>query len=97
MQDWIDSPLGSTVNEFINPLFAFGGSCGLICNGVDGSETNVDGGAGGWIFGDGGTGWSSTDDGVAGGRLITASTNRNGRSSASAGPLWSAITARDSS
>ncbi|MGB5797476.1 MAG: PGRS repeat-containing protein [Mycolicibacter algericus] len=67
MQDWIDSPFGSQVNDLINPLFAFGGSCGLVCNGVDGTETDVDGGNGGWIFGDGGTGWSSTEAGVVGG------------------------------
>jgi hypothetical protein len=67
MQDWIESPSGTQLDDFINPLFAFGGACGLICNGVDGTETHVDGGNGGWIFGDGGAGWSSTEDGVAGG------------------------------
>ncbi|TXI50180.1 PGRS repeat-containing protein, partial [Mycolicibacter arupensis] len=67
MQDWIESPFGSQINGLINPLFAFGGACGLVCNGVDGTETNADGGNGGWIFGDGGDGWNSTQDGVAGG------------------------------
>ncbi|BBZ21959.1 cellulase family glycosylhydrolase [Mycolicibacter hiberniae] len=62
-QQWIDSQLGSQVNGVINTLF---GST-VIGNGADGTEDNPDGGNGGWLFGDGGTGWSSTTDGVAGG------------------------------
>ncbi|ORV45789.1 endoglycoceramidase [Mycolicibacter engbaekii] len=62
-QQWIDSQLGSQVNGVINTLF---GST-VIGNGADGTEANPDGGNGGWLFGDGGTGWSSTTDGVAGG------------------------------
>ncbi|OQZ98049.1 endoglycoceramidase [Mycolicibacter algericus DSM 45454] len=62
-QKWIDSDLGSQVNGVINTLF---GST-VIGNGIDGTQDNPDGGDGGWLFGDGGAGWNSTTDGVAGG------------------------------
>ncbi|WP_163705392.1 cellulase family glycosylhydrolase [Mycolicibacter senuensis] len=62
-QTWIDSDLGSQVNGVINTLF---GST-VIGNGIDGTQDNPDGGDGGWLFGDGGAGWDSTTDGVAGG------------------------------
>lgn len=62
-QQWIDSPLGGQVNGVINLLF---GST-VIGNGADGTEAHPDGGPGGWLFGDGGAGWDSTTDGVAGG------------------------------
>ena len=50
-----------------NSLFAFANRCGLICNGANGTELNPNGVGGGWLFGDGGMGWSSTEVGVAGG------------------------------
>ncbi len=62
-QQWINSPLGEQVDGFINQLF---GST-VIGNGDPGTEDHPDGGPGGWLFGDGGTGWDSTTDGVAGG------------------------------
>ncbi|WP_233424667.1 cellulase family glycosylhydrolase [Mycolicibacter heraklionensis] len=62
-EKWIDSQLGSQVNGAINTLF---GST-VIGNGADGTEANPNGGNGGWLFGDGGAGWNSTTDGVAGG------------------------------
>ncbi len=62
-EKWIDSDLGIQVNGAINTLF---GST-VIGNGADGTEDNPDGGNGGWLFGDGGAGWNSTTDGVAGG------------------------------
>ncbi|WP_233424668.1 cellulase family glycosylhydrolase [Mycolicibacter heraklionensis] len=62
-EKWIDSELGSQVNGAINTLF---GST-VIGNGADGTEANPNGGNGGWLFGDGGAGWTSTTDGVAGG------------------------------
>ena len=62
-EKWIDSELGGQVNGAINHLF---GST-VIGNGADGTAENPDGGNGGWLFGDGGAGWSSTTDGVAGG------------------------------
>ncbi|MFL0177997.1 cellulase family glycosylhydrolase [Mycobacterium sp. SMC-15] len=62
-EKWIESDLGIQVNGAINTLF---GST-VIGNGADGTEDNPDGGDGGWLFGDGGAGWNSTTDGVAGG------------------------------
>ncbi|MFL0177998.1 MULTISPECIES: cellulase family glycosylhydrolase [unclassified Mycobacterium] len=62
-EKWIDSDLGIQVNGAINTLF---GST-VIGNGADGTEDNPDGGNGGWLFGNGGAGWNSTTDGVAGG------------------------------
>ncbi|MGB3894374.1 MAG: PGRS repeat-containing protein, partial [Mycolicibacter sinensis] len=69
MQDWINSDFGASVNGMINQLFApfTEGFCGMICNGVDGTEADPDGGNGGLWFGDGGDGWSSTVDEMAGG------------------------------
>lgn len=51
----------------INSLFAFGGRCGLICDGADGTVLRPNGVSGGWLFGNGGAGWSSDLAGVAGG------------------------------
>ncbi|MEB3022787.1 cellulase family glycosylhydrolase [[Mycobacterium] crassicus] len=62
-EKWIDSELGIQVNGAINQLF---GST-VIGNGAAGTEANPNGGNGGWLFGDGGAGWNSTEDGVAGG------------------------------
>ncbi|WP_354525259.1 PGRS repeat-containing protein [Mycolicibacterium sp. 624] len=47
--------------------FAFGGRCGLICNGANGTQERPNGVGGGWLTGNGGVGWSSTEAGVAGG------------------------------
>ncbi len=63
MQAWITSDLGKSVNDVINTVF---GSL-VIGNGVDGTAAIPNGTAGGWLFGDGGAGWDSTEAGVAGG------------------------------
>ena len=47
--------------------FDFGNSCGLVCNGADGTEANPNGQDGGLLFGNGGNGWNSTVAGVNGG------------------------------
>uniref|UniRef100_UPI003B3A508C PGRS repeat-containing protein n=1 Tax=Mycolicibacter arupensis TaxID=342002 RepID=UPI003B3A508C len=60
---WITNPLGELVNGAINGL----SGQFLIGNGADGTELNPDGGHGGLWFGDGGAGWDSDLDGVAGG------------------------------
>ncbi|RAU90656.1 hypothetical protein DQP56_22745, partial [Mycolicibacter senuensis] len=57
LQAWITSDLGQQVDGTINALF---GST-VIGNGAAGTAENPDGGPGGWLFGDGGAGWSSTD------------------------------------
>ncbi|MBS9536305.1 endoglycoceramidase, partial [Mycobacterium sp. M1] len=70
LQDWIASPLGIQVDTAINDMlkpFTPDNFCGLICNGVAGTEGDPNGGDGGWWFGDGGAGWTSDEVGVAGG------------------------------
>ncbi|MGV0870613.1 PGRS repeat-containing protein [Mycolicibacterium sp. XJ879] len=59
--------IGNAMLAPINAMFAVGGRCGLICNGADGNAGNPNGVGGGWLFGNGGDGWSSVVDGVAGG------------------------------
>jgi hypothetical protein len=72
-QDWIagDTWLGDFTVQFDNMLNGFwtaiGGQGLFVGNGIDGTEANPDGGAGGVWFGDGGDGWDSTVAGVAGG------------------------------
>lgn len=63
VQAWITSEIGRQVDNFIN---AAAGSY-VIGNGADGTEANHNGGAAGWLLGDGGAGWNSTEDGVSGG------------------------------
>jgi endoglycosylceramidase len=63
LEDWINSNLGEHVDGFINTV---AGSY-VIGNGAPGTDTDPDGGAAGWLFGDGGAGWNSTEPGVAGG------------------------------
>lgn len=59
-QAWIGSPVGQAVDPILNtPAYALFGRP-LIGNGTAGTETNPNGGAGGILFGDGGTGYSVT-------------------------------------
>ena len=68
VEDWINSPLGQFVDGDINSLFHTPSDvCGVICDGVPGTEADPIGGGGGLLAGDGGAGWTSTADGVAGG------------------------------
>jgi endoglycosylceramidase len=63
LEDWINSSIGQQVDGFINSVtdsYAIG-------NGAPGTEADPDGGAAGWLFGDGGAGWNNTEAGVAGG------------------------------
>lgn len=62
MQDWINSPTGILVDTFINSL----GMGYVIGNGADSLLPGVDGGNGGWLFGDGGDGYNSLISGVDG-------------------------------
>ncbi len=62
-QAWITSPFGEQVDGVINA--AFGQT--IIGNGVSGTAAHPDGGDGGLLFGDGGSGWNSDVAGVAGG------------------------------
>ncbi len=63
LDDWISSNVGQQVVGFINSV----AGSDVIGNGAPGTEADPTGGAGGWLFGDGGAGWNSTDPGVAGG------------------------------
>lgn len=58
LQAWINSDFGEQVNGVINQMFApfTEGFCGIICNGLDGTEADPDGQTGGLFFGDGGDG-----------------------------------------
>ena len=63
LEAWITSDVGKQVDGFINSTtdsYAIG-------NGAPGTELDPNGGAAGWLFGDGGPGFSSTDPGIAGG------------------------------
>jgi endoglycosylceramidase len=62
-QNWIDSPLGQSVDGVINTL----AGTYVIGDGSTGTAAHPNGGAGGWLLGDGGAGWNSTKPGVAGG------------------------------
>jgi endoglycosylceramidase len=63
LEAWINSPVGHLVDGLINTVV---GSY-AIGDGAAGTAANPNGGAGGWLFGDGGHGWNSTVAGVAGG------------------------------
>ena len=73
-QTWITSPVGQAVDGLINTL---AGSY-VIGNGSAGTAEHPDGGAGGWLMGDGGAGWDSTVAGKAGGAGGTAGLLGNG-------------------
>ncbi|HEX5143190.1 MAG TPA: hypothetical protein VFW21_04915, partial [Mycobacterium sp.] len=60
---WINSYIGSRVDGVINKL----AGTYVIGDGASGTADHHDGGAGGWLLGDGGDGWNSTEAGVAGG------------------------------
>jgi endoglycosylceramidase len=63
LETWISSDVGKQVDGFINSVtdsYAIG-------NGAPGTELDPNGGAAGWLFGDGGPGLNSTAPDVAGG------------------------------
>lgn len=60
---WIGTELGHQVNGVVNKL---AGSY-VIGDGAPGTADHPDGGAAGWLIGDGGAGWAGDQDGVAGG------------------------------
>ncbi len=74
VENWIDSGLGQQVDGLINTL---AGSY-VIGNGAAGTAADPTGGAAGWLLGDGGAGWDSTEAGVAGGDGGTAGILCNG-------------------
>lgn len=78
-QAWIGSPVGQAIDPILNaPTNALFGRP-LIGNGAAGTAANPNGGAGGFVFGDGGTGYSPTSGmGVAGGAGGSAGLIGNG-------------------
>jgi hypothetical protein len=78
-QEWINSSFGSQVDSSLNTwaaqadpsAFSAADSCGLICNGADGTLTDPNGQDGGLWFGNGGDGITGTDgDGGDGGSAL---------------------------
>jgi hypothetical protein len=69
VQDWINSPLGQFVDGDVNSLFHTPSDvCGVICDGIAGTEADPTGGGGGLLLGDGGAGYdAAADPGMAGG------------------------------
>lgn len=62
-QEWMHSEIGQQIAGFVNTL---AGSY-VIGDGADGTAEHPNGGAAGWLLGDGGDGWDSDEPGVAGG------------------------------
>ncbi len=81
VQAWITSDVGQGVDSFLNTIT---GSY-MIGNGAAGTAANPDGGAGGWLLGDGGNGWSSSSAGVAGGKGGSAGMFGDGGAGGAAG------------
>lgn len=79
VQNWVYSPLYTGIDWLVgNPLMApvievsnqISGVLGLglmIGDGADGTAEHAAGGAGGWLFGDGGAGWDNSEVGGTGG------------------------------
>jgi endoglycosylceramidase len=63
IENWIHSDLGQQIDGFLNQMV---GSF-MIGDGAAGTAETPDGGPGGWLFGDGGDGWTSTFAGLGGG------------------------------
>ena len=82
LEHWITSNVGQQVDGFINSV----AGSDVIGNGAPGTQADPTGGAGGWLFGDGGAGWNSTDPGVAGGEGGAAGIIGNGGVGGEGGP-----------
>ena len=69
VEEWINSPFGQSVDNSINSLFLTPSNvCGVICDGLPGTEADPTGGAGGLLAGDGGAGYdAAADPGMVGG------------------------------
>ena len=69
VEEWINSPFGQVVDGDINSLFQTPSNvCGVICDGLPGTEADPTGGGGGLLAGDGGAGYdAAADPGMVGG------------------------------
>jgi hypothetical protein len=67
VEDWINSPVGQFVDGNINNLFLTPSNvCGVICDGLPGTEADPTGGGGGLLAGDGGLGVAAGNGGAGG-------------------------------
>ena len=73
-EGWIHSDVGQRIDGLINTI----AGSNVIGDGADGTQAHPEGGAGGWLFGDGGTGWDSNEDGLPGGNGGSAGMFGNG-------------------
>ncbi|MCV7384977.1 cellulase family glycosylhydrolase [Mycolicibacter longobardus] len=64
---WINSTGPTPVLDGLNELSKAFGLGPMIAHGAAGTVENPDGGAAGWLFGDGGAGWDNTNPGGIGG------------------------------
>ena len=67
IEGWINSAGPTPILDGLNDFSKAMGWGAMIADGAAGTEAHPDGGAAGWLFGDGGAGWNSTDPGGAGG------------------------------
>lgn len=67
VEGWINSTGPTPILDGLNDLSRSLGWGAMIADGSAGTEADPDGGAAGWLFGDGGAGWDSDTAGVAGG------------------------------
>ncbi len=86
LQGWIASPVGQQVDDVINTPFTLLTGRDLIGNGAAGTAAHPDGGDGGWLFGDGGPGWTSTYAGLGGGSGGSAGLIGDGGAGGGGGP-----------
>jgi endoglycosylceramidase len=74
VEAWIGSDLGRQIDGVVNTL----AGTYVIGDGAAGAAAHPTGGAGGWLAGDGGVGWDSTEADVAGGKGGAAGLLGNG-------------------
>ncbi|MEB3019825.1 cellulase family glycosylhydrolase [[Mycobacterium] crassicus] len=67
IEGWINSAGPTPILDGLNDISKAMGWGAMIADGAAGTEANPDGGAAGWLFGDGGAGWDNTASGGAGG------------------------------
>lgn len=67
IEDWIAGSAAAPIRAVLNQLSEAVGLGTMIGDGADGTIAHLDGFAGGWLFGDGGSGYDGTSAGIAGG------------------------------
>lgn len=85
VENWINSDGPTPLLDNLNQLSERVGLGPMIADGIAGTAEHVDGSDGGWLLGDGGAGWSSTQVGVSGGDGGAAGIFGNGGAGGSGG------------